>query len=136
MIRLAIALTAVYLGACAPLKSTPLPELGPAEYGRVTAQRFLDIRAGETAGERAAWGLLTLNLIVVAGAALAIQDESGLAQLSEYDIVLVDGRMTTVRSRYIVQPGQCVLIRRPVDTDYVVIVAQHDARCGSTTTLE
>lgn len=134
MIRVAIALTAACLAACAPLKSAPLPELGRSEYGRVISQRVLDIPAGETAGERASVAIITLNPIVVVGAALAVQDERGLAQISEYDVTLVDGRMTTVRSRYIVQPGQCVLIRRADDPDYVLIVAQDDARCGSTTT--
>ena len=133
MIRVAIAMTAVCLGACAPLKSAPLPELGPSEYGRVMAQRFIEIQAGETAGERAAFAALSLNPIVVAGAVLAIQDERGLAQLLEYDIALLDGRMTTVRSRYVVQNGQCVLMRRAADPSYVLIVAQEDAHCGSTT---
>jgi hypothetical protein len=96
----------------------------------VAAKRPLDIRAGETRGERAAWALLSLDPIVIAAAVLAVEDEHGRSQLSEYDLNLVQGGIATVRSRYVVEIGQCIMMRRGTQSDYVIVVAQDEARCG------
>lgn len=122
----------LFLGAvaCAPLQSEPLPDVGPPEYARVVAQRQLDIRSGETAGDRAAWALLSLDPIVIAAAVLAVEDEHGRSQLAEYDLSLVNGGTATVRSRYVVETGRCVMMRRPTGSGHVVIVAQDEARCS------
>lgn len=88
-----------------------------------------DVRAGETSGERAAWALLSLDPIVIAAAVLAVEDEHGRLQFSEYDLTLVRGGTATVQSRYVVQPGQCIMMRRPTGVGYVAIVAQDEARC-------
>mgnify|MGYP001579381133 CR=1 FL=1 len=125
----ALAAASVF-AACAPLRSEPLPEVGPPEYARVVAQRQLDIRVGETAGERAAWALLSLSPIVIATAVLVVEDNHGRSQLSEYDLTLVRGGGATVRSRYVVQPGQCIMMRRPTGAGYVVIVAVEETRCA------
>lgn len=117
--------------ACAPLQSTPLPEVGPPEFARVLAQRTLDMRAGETKAERAAWAMLSLNPVVVATAVMAVEDEHGRSQISEYDLALEGGGALTVQSRYLVQPGQCVMMRRPVGEGFVVIVAEEDSRCAA-----
>jgi hypothetical protein len=117
------------VSACAPLRSEPLPEVGPPEFARVVEERQLDVRAGETSGERAAWALLSLDPIVIAAAVLAVEDEHGRSQLFEYDLTLLRGGTATVQSRYIVQPGQCIMMRRPTGAGYVVIVAQDEARC-------
>lgn len=117
--------------ACAPLRSDPLPEIGPPEYASVVAKRDLNIRAGETRAERGAWALLSLNPAIVAGAMVGVEDEFGRSQLSEYDLALVQaGRTATVQSRYIVQVGQCVVMRRPIHGGAVVIIAQDEARCA------
>jgi hypothetical protein len=121
---------AVMLVGCASLRSEPLPAVGPPEYARVAAKRPLDIRAGETRGERAAWALLSLDPIVIAAAVLAVEDEHGRSQLSEYDLNLVQGGIATVRSRYVVEIGQCIMMRRGTQSDYVIVVAQDEARCG------
>lgn len=118
------------VAACAPLRSEPLPNIGPPEYARVVAQRQLDIRSGETAGDRAAWALLSLDPIIIAAAVLAVEDEHGRSQLQEYDLALVSGGTATVRSRYIVENGRCVMMRRPTGGGQVVIVTDDDARCG------
>jgi hypothetical protein len=120
--------TLIFAG-CAPLRSEPLPQIGPPEYARVVAQRQLDVRAGETAGERAAWAIFSLNPIVIAAAVLAVEDDHGRSQLSEYDLALVRGGAATVRSRYVVQSGQCIMMRRPTGVGYVVIVAVEENRC-------
>lgn len=77
-----------------------------------------------------AWALLSLDPIIVAGATLALEDEHGRSRLAEYDLALLDGRAATVQSRYVVEPGQCVMLRRPTGPGYVVIVAQADTRCA------
>lgn len=130
MSKLGAVLAAAMLSACAPLRSEPLPEIGPPEFARVIAKRELDIRAGETRAERAALALLTLDPIILATATLALEDEHGRSRLSEYDLVLLDGGAATVQSRYVVEPGQCVMLRRPVGVGYVVIVAQAETRCA------
>lgn len=141
MRRAGALLAALLLGACAPLRSEPLAEIGPPEFARVVAKRDLDIRSGETRAERAAWALLSLDPFTVTAlvtATLAVEDEHGRSRLSEYDLALLDGGAATVQSRYVVEPGQCVMLRRPVGTGYVVIVAQADARCvrGSGTEVQ
>ena len=124
-------LAALLLSACAPLRSAPLAEIGPPEFARVVAKRDLDVRSGETRAERAAWALLSLDPFTIAAATLAVEDEHGRSRLSEYDLALLDGRTATVQSRYVVEPGQCVMLRRPVGVGYVVIVAQAETRCAS-----
>jgi hypothetical protein len=114
--------------ACAPLRSAPLPEIGPPEFARVVSKRQLEIRSGETRAERAAWAMLSLDPITVASAVLGVEDNFGRSQVNEYDLALVSGRSATVRSRYVVEPGQCIVMRR--SSDYVVIIAQDDARCA------
>ena len=122
---------ALLVSACAPLRSDPLPEIGPPEYAHVVAKRDLNIRAGETRAERGAWALLSLNPAIVAGAMVGVEDEFGRSQLSEYDLTLVQGERTaTVQSRYIVQEGQCVVMRRPIHGGAVVIIAQDETRCA------
>ena len=130
MRRAGALLAALALSACAPLRSEPLAEIGPPEFARVVAKRDLNVRSGETRAERAAWALLSLDPFTVAAATLAVEDEHGRSRLSEYDLALLDGGAATVQSRYVVKPGQCVMLRRPVGTGYVVIVAQADARCA------
>jgi hypothetical protein len=116
--------------ACAPLRSDPLPEIGPPEYGHVVAKRDLNIRSGETRVERGAWAAMSLNPVTVAGAMLGVEDEFGRSQLSEYDLTLAQGgHAATVQSRYVVAVGQCVVMRRPIHGGVVVIVAQDEARC-------
>jgi hypothetical protein len=117
--------------ACAPLQSAPLPPVGPPEIGVVTAKRTTEVASGETAGERAAWALLSLNPIVIAGAVLAAEDDYGRTRVNEYDLALSGGGSVTVRSRYIVEPGQCVIMRRPTDAGYAVLVAQPQASCAA-----
>lgn len=129
--RVALLLAAAALSACAPLRSEPLPEVGPPEYARVVSQRPLDIRAGETATDRAAWALLTLDPLIIATAILAVEDEHGRSQLTEYDLALIAGGSATVRSRYVVETGRCVMMRRPTGGGQVVIVTQDEARCGA-----
>jgi len=81
--------------------------------------------------ERGAWAAMSLDPVTVAGAMLGVEDEFGRTQLSEYDLTLVQGeRIATVQSRYIVQVGQCVLMRRPIHGGAVVIIAQEEARCA------
>lgn len=118
------------LAACGTLRSEPLPEVGPPEYARVIAKRQLEVRAGETRGERAAWALLSLDPIIVATAVLAVEDDHGRSQLAEYDLALVQGGRATVRSRYVVDVGQCIMMRRSTSSDYVIVVAQTETRCG------
>lgn len=130
MTRTLLATAVLCLGGCAALRSDPLPEVGPPEYALVTARRPLDIRAGETRSERAAWAILSLDPLILTGAVLGLEDEFGRSQLSEYDLALVNGRTTTIRSRYVVQPGQCVMMRRPTGEGYAIIVAQDEARCA------
>lgn len=120
----------VFFVACAPLRSDPLPEIGPPEYGHVVAKRDLNIRSGETRVERGAWAAMSLDPVTVAGAMLGVEDEFGRTQLSEYDLTLVHGGAATVQSRYIVQVGQCVLMRPPVHGGTVVIISQDEARCA------
>jgi hypothetical protein len=107
-----------------------LPQVGPPEFAHVVAKRQLDIRVGETRGERALWAVFSLDPAVVAAAVLAVEDEHGRSQLSEYDLALVRGGTATVRSRYIVEPGQCIMMRRATDSDYVVVIAQGESRCA------
>jgi hypothetical protein len=111
------------------LRSDPLPEIGPPEYGHVVAKRDLNIRSGETRVERGAWAAMSLNPVTVAGAMLGVEDEFGRSQLSEYDLTLAEGGHATVQSRYVVAVGQCVVMRRPIHGGVVVIVAQDEARC-------
>lgn len=122
-------LLALMLGACAPLRSEPLPDVGPPEYGYVSAIRSLNIRAGETRAERAAWALFSMDPIIITAAVLGVEDEHGTAQLNEYDVTLMSGEMTTVRSRYVVRIGDCILMRRPTGGGYVVVVRQEAAAC-------
>lgn len=128
---LAICCVAIALGGCAPLRSAPLPQVGPPEFAHVVAKRQLEIRGGETRGERALWAMFSLDPAVVAAAVLAVEDELGRSQISEYDLELVQGESATVRSRYIVEPGQCIVMRRATDSDYVVVIAQEESRCLS-----
>jgi|KBSSwiStaDraftv2_1062776.scaffolds.fasta_scaffold1875452_2 hypothetical protein len=122
---------ALLASACAPLRSDPLPEIGPPEYAHVVAKRDLNIRAGETRAERGAWALLSLNPAIIAGAMVGVEDEFGRSQLSEYDLTLVQGgRIATVQSRYVVQVGQCLVMRRPMQGGAVVIIAQEETRCA------
>ena len=131
MIRVALLASAALSCACAPLRSDPLPEIGPSQYAHVAAKRDLNIRAGETRMERGAWAILSLNPAIVAGAMVGVEDEFGRSQLSEYDLTLVEnGAPTTVQSRYIVAVGQCVVMRRPLHGGAVVIIAQDEARCA------
>jgi hypothetical protein len=127
--RLLLAAVAAGCSACAPLKSAPPPEVGPPEYAYVLAARELDIRAGETRAERAAWATLSLDPAVVAAAVVGVEGDFGRSQLFEYDLDLVAGGTGTIRSRYIVEPGQCVLMRRLEGVDRVIIVAQEGSRC-------
>ena len=122
---------AALAGACAPLRSAPLAEVGPPEYARITAQRQLDIRAGETSAERALWAVLSRDPATVAAAVLGVEDELGRTQLREYDLSLAAGGVITVRSRYIAQTGQCVLLRRPVGVGHAILVNQDEARCAA-----
>ena len=117
------------LSACAPLRSKPLPELGPPEYGVVTAVRRLDVRSGETSWERGAWATLTLNPVAVAAAVLATEDELGRSQISEYDLDLVPSGRAVVRSRYLAETGQCVMIRRGIGEEYVIVIRQEAVAC-------
>ena len=131
MMRGALLASAALASACAPLRSDPLPEIGPSEYAHVTAKRDLNIRAGETRLERGAWAVLSMNPAIVAGAMVGVEDEFGRSQLSEYDLTLVqDGATTTVQSRYIVAVGRCVVMRRPINGGAVVIIAQDEVRCA------
>jgi hypothetical protein len=127
--RLPLAAVAAGCCACAPLKSAPPPEVGPPEYAYVLAARQLDIRVGETKSERAAWAALSLDPTVLAAAVLGVESDFGRSQLFEYDLDLVAGGTGTIRSRYIVEPGQCVLMRRLKDVDRVIVVAQEGSRC-------
>ncbi len=127
---IAVLCVAVALAGCAPLRSAPLPQVGPPEFAHVVAKRQLDIRAGETRGERALWAVFSLDPAVVAAAVLAVEDEHGRSQLSEYDLAMVRGGTATVRSRYIVEPGECIMMRRATDSDYVVVIAQEESRCA------
>ena len=129
MTRLLLTAAVAGLGACAPLKSAPPPEVGPPEYAYVLAARELDIRAGETKAERAAWAALSVDPTVLAAAVLGVESSFGHSQLFEYDLALVAGGTDTIRSRYIVEAGQCVLMRRLEDVDRVIIVAQEGSRC-------
>src|SRR6476659_5806410 len=98
MRQLTGALVCVTLAACAPLKSRPLPRVGPPEFAHVMAARPLNIKAGESEAERAAWAVISLDPVVVGSAVLAIQDEQGRSQVTEYDLDLVRGGHATVRS--------------------------------------
>lgn len=131
MSRAAIAIFIALAGACAPLRSDPLPPVGPAEYGVVEAARRLDLRAGETTWERGAWATLSGNPFVVGAAVLGVEDEFGRTQISEYDLSLSNGARTTVRSRYLVEPGQCVQLRRGEGAEYALIVRAAPAACES-----
>jgi len=133
--RLAVFLFAALLAsACAPLRSDPLPEIGPPEYAHVVAKRDLNVRAGETRAERGAWALLSLNPAIIAGAMVGVEDEFGRSQLSEYDLTLVQGeRAATVQSRYVVRVGQCVVMRRAIHGGTAVIIAQDETRCAPQT---
>jgi hypothetical protein len=119
------------LGACATLRSEPLPSVGAPEYAHVVAERLLDLRAGESRAERAAWAVLSLDPIILTGAVLGVEDEFGRTQLSEYDLVLVNGGTATVRRRYVVRLGRCVMMRRPTGPGYVIIVAQDETSCAA-----
>lgn len=130
MTRLLLAAATTSLVACAPLKSAPPPEVGPPEYAHVLAVRQLDIRAGETKAERAAWAALSVDPTVLAAAVLGLEDSFGHSQLFEYDLALVGGGAATIRSRYIVEPAQCVMMRRLEGVDRVIIVAQEGSRCA------
>ena len=121
---------ALLASACAPLRSDPLPEIGPPEYAHVVAKRDLNVRSGETRAERGAWALLSLNPAVVAGAMVGVEDEFGRSQLSEYRLTLVQGGSATVQSRYIVQEGQCVVMRRAIHGGSAVIIAQDETHCA------
>jgi hypothetical protein len=127
--RFLIAVAAAGLGACAQLESAPPPEVGPPEYAYVLAVRGLDIRAGETRAERAAWAAFSLDPVVLTAAVLGVEDSFGHSQLFEYDLALVGGGTDTIRSRYIVEAGQCVMMRRLEGVDRVIIVAQEGSRC-------
>jgi hypothetical protein len=127
--RLLLAVAAASLGACAPLKSAPPPQVGPPEYAYVTAARELNIRAGETRAERAAWSALSVDPVVLAAAVLGVEDSFGQSQLFEYDLALVGGGAATIQSRYIVEPAQCVMMRRLEGVDRVIVVAQEGSRC-------
>lgn len=116
--------------ACAPLRSEPLPQIGPPEYARVIAKRTLDIRAGETRVERAVWAGLSLDPLTLAAAVLAVEDEHGRSQVQEYDLELVAGGAVTVRSRYLVEPGQCIVMRRDARGGHAVVVRQEETRCA------
>ena len=62
---------------------------------------------------------------------VGVEDQFGRTQLSEYNLTLVQGeRSATVQSRYIVQVGQCIVMRRPIHGGAVVIIAQEEARCA------
>jgi len=128
--RLLLAVAAAGLGACAPLESAPPPEVGPPEYAHVTAVRELDILTGETRAERAAWAVLSVDPVVLAAAVLGVEDSFGRSQLFEYDLALVGGGAVTIRSRYIVEPAQCVMMRRMEGVDRVIVVAQEGSRCA------
>lgn len=130
MTRLLIAAAAAGLSACAPLKSAPPPEVGPPEYAHVLAVRQLYLRAGETKAERAAWAAFSLDPVVLTAAVLGVEDSFGHSQLFEYDLALVAGGTTTIKSRYIVEAGQCVMMRRLKDVDRVIVVAQEGSRCA------
>ena len=127
-IALAVLLIA---SACASLKSTALPAVGAAENAVVIAKRDTLIRSKETRAERAAWAAASLNPLVVAFAVLAVEDDFGRSSINEYDLRLANGDQTTVQSRYIVAPKQCVILRRSSDDSYVILVAQEDSGCIS-----
>ena len=92
------ALVCLPLAACAPLKSRPLPSVGPPEFAHVVAARPLNLKAGESEAERAAWAVISLDPVIVGSSVLAIQDEHGRSQVTEYDLELVRGGHVTVRS--------------------------------------
>ena len=131
MIRAAMLSALALLGACAGLQSAPLPEVGPPEYARVAAQRPLNIRAGETRAERAAWAVLSRDPVILSGAVLGLEDGFGRTQLSEYDLALTSGGTATIQSRYVARPGQRVMVRRPVGEGYPIVVGVADSRCAA-----
>jgi hypothetical protein len=129
--RRAALLALLTMPACAPLRSEPLPEMGPPEYGVVTAVRHLNLRSEETSWERGAWATLSLNPVMIGAAVLAHEDELGRSQISEYDLELVPSGRAVVRSRYIAEIGQCVMIRRGTGAEYVIVVRQEAEVCES-----
>ncbi|MBC7767389.1 MAG: hypothetical protein H7124_01240 [Phycisphaerales bacterium] len=116
---------------CAPLRSDPLPEIGPPEMGVVETVRRLDVRAGESTWERGALATMTLNPVIVAVAVLATEDELGRSQVREYEIRLAHDQRAVVRSRYVAERGQCVMLRRGMGADYVIIIAHPVAACAA-----
>ncbi|MEO1657314.1 MAG: hypothetical protein AAFR65_06295 [Pseudomonadota bacterium] len=122
---------AVLLSACASLESEPLPEIGPAEYGFVTSVEVTSEPSGETRAERAAWGILSLNPVILATAVVAVEDDFGRSEVRLYTVELTDGTEALITSRYLADEGDCILIRRPVEGGNAVVVKQDDTTCDT-----
>lgn len=124
------------LAACSTLQSDPLPELGPPEYATVAAKRMTSISIRETRVERAIWAALSLDPAAILLSTFAVEDEFGHARIAEYDLALLAGPTETVRSRYAVEPGACVTLRRIAGERNVVLITAHPSQCAPPTQTE
>jgi uncharacterized protein (AIM24 family) len=102
------------------------------EYGVVTSKLPITIKTGESRVTRAAWGVLSLNPIVLAAAVGGVEEGLGKSNAFQYTIRRAPPGTGDVfiQSLNVVEVGECLQIRSESGTGNVVVISQEPEKCA------